>query len=163
MTTDRETPQARPGGRSRLQQRFGPRAGAVCTDAKASGFGRLVVVVYGVFSLSAGVRSLYQILTDFPAAPLPYLLSALAAAVYVVATVALARPGARWHRAATAAVLVELAGVLGVGLLSVLAPQLFPEQSVWSHFGAGYGYVPLVLPLVGLVWLWRSRPGRPRA
>ncbi|MGX5358953.1 hypothetical protein [Kocuria sp. KH4] len=145
-------------GRTRLQQRFGPRAGGVRADRKSSGLGRLVVVVYAVFSLSAGVRSLYQILTDFGAAPLPYLLSALAAAVYVLATVALARPGARWYRVAVAAVLVELCGVLGVGLLSVLAPGLFPEASVWSHFGEGYGYVPLVLPLAGLAWLWRSRP-----
>jgi hypothetical protein len=145
-------------GRTRLQQRFGPRGGAVRADRKSSGFGRLIAVVYGVFSLSAGVRSLYQILTDLGAAPLPYLLSAFAAAVYVLATVALARPGARWHRVATAAVLIELCGVLGVGALSVLAPGLFPEASVWSHFGRGYGYVPLVLPLVGLVWLWRSRP-----
>ncbi|MFI7484228.1 hypothetical protein ACH9EU_17650 [Kocuria sp. M1R5S2] len=148
---------ARPGP-TRLQQRFGPRAGSVRADGKSSGFGRLVVVAYGVFSLSAGVRSLYQILTDFGAAPLPYLLSAFAAAVYVLATVALARPGALWHRVATAAVLVELVGVLGVGTLSVLAPELFPEESVWSGFGRGYGWVPLVLPVVGLYWLRRSRP-----
>ena len=146
-------------GPTRLQRRFGPRPGAVRADRKSSGFGRLVIVVYGVFSLSAGVRSLYQIATDLGAAPVPYLLSAFAAAVYVVATVALARPGARWHRIATAAVVVELLGVLGVGLLSVLVPALFPEPSVWSHFGRGYAYVPLVLPVVGLAWLARSRPG----
>ncbi|MFI7581259.1 hypothetical protein [Kocuria kalidii] len=153
----------RDAGPTRLQQRFGPRAAAARGDRKSSGFGRLVVVVYAVFSLSAGVRSLYQILTDFGAAPLPYLLSAFAAAVYVVATVALARPGARWHRLATAAVGVELLGVLGVGVLSVLAPSLFPEASVWSHFGRDYGYVPLVLPVVGLAWLRRSRPRRGNA
>lgn len=148
---------------TRLQQRFGPRTAAVRADRKSSGFGRLIVVVYGVFSLSAGVRSLYQIVTDFGAAPLPYLLSAFSAAVYVLATVALARPGAGWHRVATAAVLVELLGVLGVGVLSVLVPGLFPEASVWSEFGRGYGYIPLVLPVVGLAWLRRSRPraGRP--
>lgn len=150
-----ESPQ---NGPTRLQQRFGPRPATVRSDRKSSGFGRLVVVVYAVFSLSAGVRSLYQISTGFGAAPLPYLLSAFAAAVYVVATVALARPGPRWHRLATAAVAVELLGVLAVGLLSVLVPELFPEASVWSHFGQDYGYVPLVLPVVGLAWLRRSRP-----
>ncbi|WP_298589033.1 hypothetical protein [uncultured Kocuria sp.] len=150
-------------GPTRLQQRFGPRTGTVRSDRKSAGFGRLVVVVYAVFSLSAGVRSLYQILTGFGTAPLPYLLSAFAAAVYVVATVALARPGPRWHRLATAAVGVELLGVLGVGLLSVLVPELFPEASVWSHFGQDYGYVPLVLPVVGLAWLRRSRPRGGRA
>jgi len=27
---------------------------------------------------------------------------------------------------------------------------------VWSGFGQGYGYVPLVLPFLGLLWLWRT-------
>lgn len=157
------TPEPPQGGPTRLQQRFGRRAAGARGDRKSSGFGRLVVVVYAVFSLSAGVRSLYQITTGFAAAPMPYLLSAFAAAVYVVATVALARPGPRWHRLATAAVAVELIGVLAVGLLSVLAPELFPEASVWSHFGQDYGYVPLVLPVVGLAWLRRSRPRGGRA
>ena len=78
----------------------------------------------------------------------------------LLATVALARTGARWHRIASLAVGVEAVGVVAVGLLSVAAPQLFPKASVWSHFGAGYGYVPLVLPFVGLLWLWLTRPSR---
>ena len=54
---------------------------------------------------------------------------------------------------------VELAGVVGVGALSFVRPELFPEATVWSHLGEGYGYVPLVLPLLGLWWLARTRPG----
>lgn len=149
---DRET------SHSTLQQRFGRRSGARRHDRKSTGFGRVLIVVYWVFSLSAGVRSLYQLATEFSLAPLAILLSTFSAAVYVVATIALSRSGARWHRVATAAVLVELVGVLGVGLLSVLHPELFPKASVWSDFGAGYGYIPLVLPVVGLAWLWVTRP-----
>ncbi|TFI27055.1 hypothetical protein E4A41_13015, partial [Micrococcus endophyticus] len=61
------------------------------------------------------------------------------------------------------AVLVELIGVVGVGLWTVLDPGLFAEETVWSRFGAGYGYVPLVLPVVGLAWLLAHRPSRPTA
>jgi len=32
----------------------------------------------------------------------------------------------------------------------------FPDETVWSQLGAGYGYVPLVLPFVGLWWLRRT-------
>lgn len=142
----------------RLQARFGPREGAVRTDPKSSGFGRVLIVVYGIFSLSAGVRSLYQIATQFGTAPLAYLLSLFSAAVYVLAAVALTRTGARWHRIAAAAVLVELLGVLGIGAWTVATPELFADETVWSHFGAGYGYIPLLLPIVGLIWLWRTRP-----
>jgi Na+/proline symporter len=82
-----------------------------------------------------------------------YLLSALAAVVYVVATVALARGG---RRVALTAIWVELAGVLVVGVLSLADPAAFPDETVWSAFGRGYGFVPLVLPVLGLLWLRRQ-------
>lgn len=121
----------------------------------AAGPGRLLVAVYAVFALSASARSLVQLSTDFSAAPLAYTLSAVAGLVYVVATVALARDarGLAW-----AAVLVELVGVLAVGTLSVLQPADFADATVWSRYGQGYGYVPAVLPFLGLAWLWRTRP-----
>jgi hypothetical protein len=124
----------------------------------ARGFGRVLVAIYAVFALSATARAGYQIATKLDEAPLAYLLSALAALVYVVATVALARQTPRAYRVAVVAVTVELVGVLAVGLLSLLAPADFPHATVWSGFGRGYGFVPLVLPVVGLIWLWRHRP-----
>jgi hypothetical protein len=124
----------------------------------SSGFGRILVVVYGVFGVSATVRAGVQILRDFDEAPLAFSLSAFAAVVYVVATVALARDA---RRVATIAVLIELVGVLLVGALSFAEPELFGRDTVWSGFGQGYGYVPLVLPVVGLWWLWSTRPPAP--
>lgn len=129
----------------------------------SSGFGRLLVAVYAVFAVSAGARAGVQLATDFAAAPLAYLLSAFAAAVYLLATVALTRPGRTARLVAAAAIGVEMVGVLAVGAASVAAPEAFPEATVWSRFGAGYGYVPLVLPAVGLWWLWRTRSGARRA
>lgn len=127
---------------------------------KSRGPGMIIVAVYGLFSLSAGARAAYQIATKFDEAPLSFVLSAIAAVVYVAATVALATRGIRAYWAAVATIGVELLGVLGVGTFSFLRPELFPLASVWSHFGSGYGYVPLVLPVVGLLWLYRNRPGR---
>ena len=49
----------------------------------------------------------------------------------------------------------ELVGVLAVGALSYAVPAAFPDKTVWSHFGSGYGFVPLVLPVLGLWWLRR--------
>lgn len=119
----------------------------------AHGPGRALVAVYGVLAIAATARSTYQLLTDLASAPLAYSLSGLAAVVYVVATVALARGGPRWRPVAWAAVLVELVGVLVVGAFSLARPALFPEATVWSAFGQGYGYVPLVLPVLGVLWL----------
>lgn len=128
--------------------------------ALGRGPGRVLVVVYGVFAVSAGARAGFQLATGFAAAPVAYALSGLAAAVYLVATVALVRStGGSW-RVAVAALSVELAGVLGVGTASVLVPSAFPDATVWSDYGSGYGYVPLVLPVLGLLWLRRTAPTR---
>lgn len=120
------------------------------------GFGRVLVIVYAVFALAATARSLVQITTRFDEAPVAYTLSALAAAIYIVATIALARGDRTSRRVARVAISVELAGVLVVGVLSLLDPALFPASSVWSGFGSGYLFIPLVLPIVGLWWLHRT-------
>ena len=122
------------------------------------GFGRVLVVIYAIFAVAATARSLTQILTKFDTAPVAYLLSAFAAAVYIVATLALARGDRTSHRVAEVAISIELVGVVGVGLFSLLFPDEFPSASVWSGFGIGYGFFPLVLPFVGLWWLRRTRP-----
>lgn len=126
----------------------------------SSGFGRALIVVYGVFAVSAFARATVQIVRDFSEAPVAYSLSAFAAAVYIVATIALARDA---RRTATVAVLIELVGVLAVGVLSLADSVDFPRATVWSSFGAGYGYVPLILPMVGLWWIWHTRARPPTA
>ena len=122
-----------------------------------SGPGRLLIAVYGIFALAATARSGVQIATRFDEARLPYLLSALAAVVYVLATVALARGSRTSRRVALVSCLVELVGVLAVGTASVLDPDAFPHATVWSQFGRGYGFIPLVLPVLGLLWLRRTK------
>ena len=126
-----------------------------------SGPGKVLVAVYGVFALAACSRAGVQLATRFHEAPLAYLLSALAGVIYVIATIMLARGTRTSRRVATVAIVVELVGVLTVGTFSVLDPAAFPRATVWSAYGSGYGYVPLVLPILGLWWLYATRPGRP--
>lgn len=120
-----------------------------------TGFGRVLVFVYGVLAFAASGRASFELTTKFNDAPFPYALSIVAAAVYVVATWALATDR---RRVALATVSFELVGVLAVGFGSLLVTDKFPQASVWSDFGAGYGWVPLVLPMVGLWWLLRPLP-----
>jgi hypothetical protein len=118
----------------------------------------MLLSVYGLFALAAGARASVQIATKFSEAPLAYLLSALAAVVYLVATVAMARSTSVSRRVAVASCSFELAGVLIVGTASVLDKSAFPDATVWSTYGIGYGFVPLVLPILGLLWLRYSSP-----
>ena len=118
-----------------------------------SGAGRALVAVYATFALAAGARAAVQLSTRFSEAPVAYLLSALAAVVYVVATVGFVRGGPGGRRTALVAVSVELVGVLVVGTLSLTDRAAFPDETVWSAYGRGYGFVPLVLPVIGLLFL----------
>ena len=132
-------------------------------DTRNTGPGRLLIAVYAIFAISATARAGYQILTKFSEAPLAYLLSAFAAVVYVVATVSLAKAGRTWFKVSLVAVLVELVGVIIVGALSLFDSVQFPHETVWSAFGRGYAFVPLILPVLGLIWLYRRRPAAPAA
>ncbi|WP_416445622.1 hypothetical protein AB3K78_01710 [Leucobacter sp. HNU] len=128
---------------------------------KLRGAGRVLVAVYLVLAIAATFRSVYQIVSKFDEAPVAYSLSAVAGIVYIVASVALIKRRGAWRTVAWVAIGFELIGVLLVGVLSFAVPQWFAHPSVWSWFGAGYLFIPLVLPVLGLVWLSRSaRPER---
>ena len=127
-----------------------------------TGPGRVLALAYGFFSLASGARSIVQLTVHPERALFAYILSALAAGVYLSATVLMvAAERGRWRRAATRLCVLELAGVVLVGAASLVLPQLFPDATVWSRFGSGYGYVPAVLPILALLWLhgWQ-RSGR---
>ena len=120
--------------------------------------GTVLVSIYGVLAFAAIGRSSYELATKFSQAPFPYALSAFSAVVYLLATICLARNTEASLRVAMVALLIEMAGVITVGFSSYLVPQAFtyaekPIHTVWSYFGVGYGFVPLILPFVGLVWL----------
>ncbi|WP_433677562.1 hypothetical protein [Microbacterium gorillae] len=124
-----------------------------------SGIGQVLVAVYAVLALGATARSFVQIVEKFGDAPLAYSLSAASAAVYIVATLALIfsrRPG--WYTVAWIAICFELVGVLVIGTLSLTLPELFAHPTVWSVFGMGYVFVPLVLPFIGLWYLITHKP-----
>lgn len=119
------------------------------------GFEIVLIAVYGIFAISATARSLVQVLRDLSFAPVAYVLSLLAAITYIAVTVALVRHGRRSALARTLC-LAELAGVLIVGTLTLVDPALFPDATVWGHFGQGYGFVPLVLPMIALFYMRRG-------
>ncbi|MDY0909178.1 hypothetical protein [Microbacterium sp. CFBP9034] len=126
---------------------------------RMTGIGRVLVVVYAIMALAATGRSFVQIVQRFDEAPLAYTLSALSAVVYIVATLALVFAGSRgWYLVAWIAIVFELVGVLVVGTLTFVLPELFAHQTVWSWFGMGYLFIPLVLPFFGMWWLAAHRP-----
>ena len=129
-------------------------------SSRAVGVGRVLIAVYAVLALGATARSVVQVATKFDVAPVAYLLSGLAGLVYILATVALLGRGDAWYRVAWVTIAFEFIGVLTVGSLSLFDAALFPADTVWSYFGRGYLFIPLVLPVLGMLWLYRNRPAR---
>jgi len=118
--------------------------------------GRVLITVYSILAVAATLRAAYQIVAKFDEAPVAYSLSLISGIVYIIATIALIKRSGPWRRIAWAALTFEFAGVLVVGTLSLVAPELFAHDSVWSRYGSGYVFIPLVLPVLGMIWLRRE-------
>ncbi|GAA3298316.1 MULTISPECIES: hypothetical protein [Glutamicibacter] len=128
--------------------------------SRSTGLGRVIIAVYGILALAATVRAVYQIMSKFDEAPIAYSLSLVSGLIYILATFSLSSAKRGAWLVSLYAVAIELVGVIVVGILSLTHPEEFAHPSVWSGFGEGYGYVPLVLPLIGLWWLYRNRNER---
>jgi len=144
-----------------------PDAAPAARRPRLSGWGRVLVAVYAILAIAATGRSISQAADRWAEAPVTISLSILAGVVYLVAALALALG---WRRIAWTTIGFELVGVLVVGTLSVAAPawlgihdaaDIDPFHgrlgTVWSWWGMGYLGIPLVLPILGLVFLARSR------
>jgi len=126
-----------------------------------AGVGLVLVAVYAVMALAATGRSFVSIAQRFDEAPVAYSLSAVAAVVYILATRALLFAGGRgWYVVAWSALIFELVGVVVVGTLSLVLPDVFQHPTVWSVYGIGYLFIPVVLPIVGMWWLVTHPPAR---
>lgn len=134
-----------------------PEARPAESTARTSGLGRVLITVYLILALAATFRAVYQVIAKFDEAPVAYSLSLASGIVYIIATVALIKRRGAWRVIAWVALLFEFCGVLIVGTLSLTHPALFAHPSVWSWFGSGYLWIPLVLPVLGMIWLLRSR------
>jgi magnesium-transporting ATPase (P-type) len=132
---------------------------------RSLGVGRVLIIVYAILAIGATSRAVYQLVTIYSSARVPITLSAVSGVVYIVATLALLLRGPAWYRVAWITISFELLGVLVVGTLSLLDPTLFAGSAkvsfgtVWSYYGIGYLFIPLVLPVLGMLWL-RSRRDR---
>ncbi|MFG2967350.1 MULTISPECIES: hypothetical protein [unclassified Streptomyces] len=124
-----------------------------------SGPGTLLVWFYGVMVVGAVSRSAYQIATEFDRAPLAYALSAVAGVVYGFITYTLVRGGETARRVAVVCCAAELAGVLIVGTWTLVDSSAFPDATVWSDYGMGYVFIPVLLPISALYWLRKGARG----
>lgn len=119
--------------------------------------GVILAISYPVLAISTGFRAVYQLffkegVTNYMAPAL----SAVAASLYLVATIGFAvREKWAWWISVVALGL-EMALVLLVGTLSLIIPDTI-GSTVWRYFGIDYAFFPLVQPLLGLLWLFHPK------
>lgn len=132
----------------------------VDTRGPSLGLGRLVMAAFWLFGAWVTTNAVIDAL-HWDSGPIgPVVVALVAGIVYLVAALALTHNGRRMRRLGWAAVAVEALGPVLVGLLGMGVPALSDPRSPWGAFGADYWYIPLVLPVIGLVWLWWSNPRR---
>ncbi len=119
--------------------------------------GVILAVSYPVLALATGFRAFYQLfLKEGVTNYIGPMLSAVAALLYLVATVGFAvREKWAW-RVSVVALGMEMILVLVVGTLSIIMPETI-GRTAWRLYGIDYGFFPLVQPLLGLLWLFHPK------
>lgn len=137
-------------------------AGVVADNRTPSlGLGRLVMALFWVFGVIVTLISVKNLAGDSEAPLGPRFVALLASAVYVIAAVGLTHNGRRMRVIAWASLVISLVGPLIVGVGALGLPSEYSLSfSPWAQFGTTYWGLPLVIPLVGMVWMWWSDPRR---
>lgn len=144
-TMDKSTP--------RVQTQYASKGEALWANV-VSPAGYVLAVSYPILALSTGVRAIYQLFFKSDVDNyLPVYLSALAALLYLTATLGFAYRRRWTWWLSVAALGFETLMTLIIGVWSFVDPDLI-GRTVWRHFGEDYGYFPLFQPLFGLVWLF---------
>lgn len=127
------------------------------SDDSLSGFasiaGGILAISYPVLAISTGARAGYQLLLKEGVTN--YLgpgLTAVAAVLYLVATVGFARRQKWAWKLSVGALTIETLFTLVVGSLSFVIPDVI-GSTAWRHFGIDYAFFPFIQPILGLVWL----------
>jgi hypothetical protein len=119
--------------------------------------GVILAISYPVLAISTGFRAVYQLF--FKEGVTNYLapaLSAVAALLYLIATIGFAvRKKWAWQISVVALGL-EMVLVLFVGTLSLIVPETI-GRTVWRYYGIDYAFFPLIQPLLGLLWLFHPK------
>lgn len=127
---------------------------------RSLGLGRIVLAVYWIFGLVTSAIAVVDLVNHGQGALGPRFVSLLGGLVYLVAAAALTHNGRRMRVVGWSCVVVELLGPIIVGLVGLGIPEVSGARSVWADFGADFWYLPIAIPVVGLVWLWWSDPRR---
>lgn len=131
----------------------------------ALGLGRLVMALYWVFGIVTTLLAAWVLVRSATlASSTPIggkIVALLAGVIYILVAIGITHNGRRMRQMAWVGVIIEMVGPIITGLLELGVPDLGNSLfSPWAGFGVNYWYLPLLVPIVGIVWMWRSDPRR---
>ncbi len=123
------------------------------------GAGMILAISYPVLALSTGVRAVYQgFFKDEVTNYLAVALSGIAAICYLLATIGFTyRRKWAWQLSVAVLGFETLMTFIVGGLSLTTAYADVIGRTVWRSFGADYGYLPLIQPILGLLWLFHPQ------
>ena len=124
------------------------------------GLGRIVMLIFWLFGLFTTIPAVIYLIRETQMPIGPRLVAVLAGVTYLLVALGITHNGKKMRIMAWAALVASLVGPFVMGLFELGIEQVSAVPSAWARFGAYYWYVPLVLPVIGLVWMWRSNPRR---
>ena len=125
------------------------------------GLGRVVMALFWVMAVVSVLSGTWYLIRESAVPIGPRLIAFLAGFVYLAVALGLTHNGRKMRLVAGGGLIISLVAPIIMGLLELGMPATLPSvPSPWANFGADYYYLPLILSVVGLVWMWLSDPRR---
>ena len=124
------------------------------------GLGRIIIALFWVLGVWIFATAIIDLCHGQGKPWGPQLVALLAGVDYLVAATALTHNGRRMRMVGWVSIALSIAVPIGLWVASLGLDELNSARSAWTGMGVDFYYIPLVVSLIGIVWMWRSNPRR---
>ncbi len=124
------------------------------------GLGRIIIALFWLFGAWIFVTAIVDLFHGQGKPWGPQIVALLAGVDYLVAAVALTHNGRRMRQVGWVTIGLSIAVPIVLWVASLGLEELNSARSAWTGMGVDFYYLPLLVSLIGVVWMWRSNPRR---
>ncbi len=124
------------------------------------GLGRIIIALFWVLGAWIFVTAILDLFHAQGQPWGPRIVALLAGVDYLIAATALTHNGRRMRLVGWATITLSIAIPVILWVASLGLDELNSARSAWTGFGVDFYYAPLIVSVIGLVWMWRSNPRR---
>ena len=124
------------------------------------GLGRIIIAMFWLLGACIFVMAIIDLFHAQGQPWGPRIVALLAGIDYLVAATALTHNGRRMRVVGWVTIALSIAIPIILWVASLGLDELNSARSAWTGLGADFSYLPLVVSIIGLIWMWRSNPRR---